>query len=278
VAAYAAAAGLRCIALTLTTVPATMRTLMQAYGASVVAYERPTDRWQVMAQAVAERGWVPMSGFRNPPIGSNPFGIDGYKTIAYELVEQLGRAPDVVVTPVAYGDGLSGLVRGFADLRALGRIPAMPRVVAAEVFGPYAQALRSGEDVTETVPVQPSVAFSIATPVATYQGIDALRRSGGTAVAVPDDETIMSLQLRLAACEGLYLEASSVVPLAAAGALARAGEIAADALIVAIGTSTGLKDVAATAARLPAPAVAEPTLAALDEALERSPQLVVQGQ
>jgi len=277
VAAYAAAAGLRCVALTLTTVPATMRTLMQAYGASVVAYERPTDRWQVMAQAVAERGWVPMSGFRNPPIGSNPFGIEGYKTIAYELVEQFGRAPDVVITPVAYGDGLSGLARGFEDLRTLGVIEAVPRLVAAEVFGPYEQALRAGAEVTETVPVQPSVAFSIATPVATFQGIDALRRSSGTSVAVPDDEQIMSLQLRLGACEGLYLEASSIVPLAAAAALARAGQLDADELVVTIGTSTGLKDVAATAARLPAPAVAEPTLAALDQALRYAPEPALRG-
>jgi threonine synthase len=141
------------------------------------------------------------------------------------------------------------------------------------VFGPYAQALRTGEDVTGTVPVEPSVAFSIATPVGTYQGIDALRRTGGTAVAVPDDEDTMALQLRLAASEGLYLEASSVVALAAAGALARTGDIAPDDLVVTIGTSTGLKDVGATAARLPVPAVSQPTLAALDEALARSPQL-----
>lgn len=277
VAAYAAAAGLRCVALTLTTVPATMRTLMQAYGASVVAYERPTDRWLVMAEAVAERGWVPMSGFRNPPIGSNPFGIEGYKTIAYELVEQLGRAPDVVVTPVAYGDGLAGIARGFADLQTLGRIDRLPRLVAAEVFGPYAQALRTGEDRTGTVSVAPSVAFSIATPVGTYQGIDALRRTAGTAVPVPDDEEIMALQRRLAAREGLYLEASSLVPLAAAAALVRTGELSGDELVVTIGTSTGLKDVGATAARLPEPAVAEPTLAALDRALAREPEAVVRG-
>jgi len=183
----------------------------------------------------------------------------------------------VVITPVAYGDGLSGLARGFEDLRTLGVIEAVPRLVAAEVFGPYEQALRAGAEVTETVPVQPSVAFSIATPVATFQGIDALRRSSGTSVAVPDDEQIMSLQLRLGACEGLYLEASSIVPLAAAAALARAGQLDADELVVTIGTSTGLKDVAATAARLPAPAVAEPTLAALDQALRYAPEPALRG-
>jgi threonine synthase len=209
-----------------------------------------------------------MSGFVNPPIGSNPFGVDGYKTISYEIVEQLGRVPDVVVVPAAYADGLAGIHRGFDDLRTLGVVPDLPRLVAAETFGPYGRALAEGGDTTGLVPARDSVAFSIATPVGTYQGIDALRASKGDAMAVPDDEEIMAMQLSLAGSEGLYLEASGVVPLVAVRRLAEQGRIGPDEVVVTIGTSTGLKDVAATAARLPAPAVARPTLAALDEALE----------
>lgn len=267
IAAYCAAAEIRCVALTLTSVPATMRTLMQVYGAQVVAYAKPTDRWSVMAAAVTERGWIPMSGFSNPPIGSNPFGIEGYKTIAYEIVEQLGRAPDTVVVPTAYADGLSGITRGFDDLRRLGVSAAVPRMVAAEPFGPYGAALRAGGDVAGPVPVEPSVAFSVATPVGTYQGIDALRRTDGRAVSCPDDERTMTMQARLAATEGLYLEASSVLPLLAVHQLAGSGVIGTDETVVVIGTSTGLKDVDATARRMVQPPVAEPTLAALDSAL-----------
>lgn len=250
VAAYAAAAGLRCVALTLTSVPATMRTLMQAYGADVVAFDQPRDRWTVMDAAVTERGWVPMSGFTSPPIGSNPFGVEGYKTIAYELVEQLGKTPDVVVLPVAYGDGLAGVFRGFEDLRALGAIDTVPRLVAAEIFGHYQRALSAGGDATPTMPVRPSVAFSIATPFATYQGMHALRTSDGSAVPVPDDEEIMLMHSTLARAEGLYLEAAGVVPLVAARRLAEQGWLNNDDLVVAIGTSTGLKHVGATSARL----------------------------
>lgn len=271
VAAYAATAGLKCVALTLRSVPETMRTLMQSYGASVVAYERPIDRWTVMASAVRERGWVPMSGFMDPPIGSNPFGIEGYKTIAYELVEQLGRSPDVLILPVAYADGLSGIARGFDDLHAIGTIDAVPRLVAAETFGPYGHALKNGTDTTGHVSARPSVAFSIATSAGTYQGINAIRRSQGTAVTVPHDEEIMAMQLQLAREEGLYLEAASIVPLIAARVLARDGWLNEDELVVTIGTSTGLKDVAATASRISAPESAEPTLAALDEILSGVP-------
>jgi threonine synthase len=269
VAAYAAAAGLRCVALTLRSVPDTMRTLMQAYGADVVAYERPTDRWTVMQAAVAERGWIPMSGFSNPPIGSNPYGVDGYKSLAFEIVEQLGRAPDVVVVPVAYGDGLAGIFRGFTELRNLTVIEDIPRLVVAETFGPYGQALRSGQDVTGSVPVRASAAFSIATPVGTYQALRAVRDSSGTAVAVPSDDDIMDMQLRLATTEGLYLEASSVVSLVVAAELANTRWLQPNSLVVTIGTSTGLKDVGSTTRRLPPVPAAEPTLAALDEALAR---------
>lgn len=267
VAAYAAAAGMRCVALTLRSVPATMRTLMQAYGAAVVAYERPTDRWTVMAQAVAERGWVPMSGFISPPIGSNPFGIDGYKTIAFEIYQQLGGAPDVVVVPACYSDGMAGIGRGFRDLQQLGLLERVPRLVGAEVFGPYTRALADGTDIAGPVPVDKSVAFSIASPVGTYQGLAAIRESGGCAVATPDDDEIMAMQLDLAAGDGVYLEASSVLPLLAVRRLAQDGRLAPDEVVVAIGTSTGLKDIDATAERLPIPAVAEPTLAGLDRAL-----------
>jgi threonine synthase len=268
VAAYCAAAGIRCVALTLTSVPSTMRTLMQVYGAQVVAYREPVHRWTVMAAAVAERGWVPMSGFVNPPIGSNPFGIEGYKSVAYEIVEQLGAAPDVVVVPTAYADGLSGITRGFGDLHRLGVIGTPPRMVAAEPFGPYGASLAGGGDVAGPVPVRPSVAFSIATPVGTYQGLDALRRTGGTAVTADDDDEIMRMQALLAGTEGLYLEASSVLPLLAVQRMRSSGALRGDETVVVIGTSTGLKDVGATAARLPEPPVAEPTLADLDRALD----------
>jgi threonine synthase len=270
-AAYAAAAGVRCVVLTLESVPLTMKVLMQSYGAHVVALREPTDRWVLMREAVREHGWVPLSGFVSPPAGSNPFAVDGYKTMAYEIVETLGRAPDVVVAPVAYGDGITGLHRGFADLLALGRIAAVPRLVAAEVFGPYRRSLDTGSPGSASVvPAGPSVAFSIATPVSSYQGWHAVTESGGTAVAVPDDAGILQAQLALAAREGVYLEASAVLPVAAVPALRAEGAVGPDDVVVCIGTSTGLKDVGATAAVLPPVEVIQPSLSALERTMARA--------
>lgn len=267
-AAYAAAAGLRCVVLTVESVPLTMKVLMQSYGAHVVALRHPPDRWVLMREAIREYGWVPMSGFVNPPAGSNPFALDGYKTMAYEIVESLGRAPDVVVTPVAYGDGIAGLHRGFTDLLVLGRITTMPRLVAAEVFGPYEKSLADGhQGGGVVVPAAASVAFSIATPVSSFQGWQAVTASGGAAISVAADDDIMAAQLTLARHEGIYLEASAALPIAALAALTARGVLSDTDTVVCVGTSTGLKDIGSTAARLPAVDVIEPELAALERSM-----------
>lgn len=266
-AAYAAAAGLRCVALTLVSVPETMKVLMQVFGADVVAVPNSADRWTLMRLLVAERGWVPLSGLADPPVGSNPFGIDGYKTIAYELVEDLGGAPDVVLVPVAYGDGLIGIHRGFVDLLHGGSIEALPRMVAVEPFGPYAASLAVDGDVPVRVDGGSSVAFSIASPLATYQGVRALRESGGTAVVVGDDAEILAAQRRLASQEGLYLEASAAIALPGLARLRAGGELGPDETVVIVGTSSGLKDVGATAASLPDVPVIPPEIGALDSAI-----------
>lgn len=260
-AAYAAAAGMECVVLTIADVPATIKVLMQAYTPHVVALERPADRWVLMRRLVEDHGWAPTSGFLDPPIGSNSFGVDGYKTISYELVDDLGRAPDVVVIPAAYGDGLVGVHRGFEDLVELGVIARLPRIVAVDPMGAYARAAVDGP--AATVPDDDSVAFSIVVDSPTWQGWHAVETSGGHGVGPAGDAEILAAQLRLSRREGLYLEASSAITLLAAERLRAAGDIAADATVVLLGTSSGLKDVGATAAGLTPVPVIEPSLDAL---------------
>lgn len=264
-AAYAAAAGMDCVVLTIADVPATIKTLMQAYTPHVVALERPADRWVLMRQLVEDHDWAPTSGFLDPPIGSNSFGVDGYKTIAFELVEDLGEAPDVVIIPAAYGDGLIGIHRGFQDMVDMGLVPRLPQLVAADPMGAHARAVADGP--TARVTDVDSVAFSIVVDSATWQGWHALAASNGLGWGPVSDADILAAQLRLSRHEGLYLEASSAITLLAAERLSAAGTIATDALVVLLGTSGGLKDVAATAADLPPVPVIEPTMDALARAV-----------
>jgi threonine synthase len=265
-AAYAARAGLPCVAFTVASVPDTMKTLMQAYGAAVVACATSEARWRLMRQGVERLGWYPTSGFAIPPVGSTPWGVEGYKTIAYEIAEDLGwTSPDVVVVPAAYGDGLSGIWKGWTELAALGLVKHTPRMVAAEPFGPLAHALERGLDAPEAVSAPaPSVAFSIGSRYGTWQGLDALRRSGGLGGALTD-EGILEAQRALAREEGLFVEPSAAAAVTAVTQLAARKALDPDATIVVILTSGGLKDPGATRAWLPeVPAAGDDFDAVLD--------------
>jgi threonine synthase len=114
------------------------------------------------------------------------------------------------------------------------------------------------------------VAFSITTPVATFQGHDALTRSEGYAVTAADAD-IMQTQLTLAGVEGLYLEASSVITLTVLPELVKRGDLGPDDTVVLLGTSTGLKDVGATAKLLPSVPEIGPSLVELDAAIGDRP-------
>ena len=250
-AAYAARAGLPCVIFTLASVPDTMKTLMQAYGAAVVACPTPESRWSLMRQGIERLGWYPTGGFTLPPVGSNPYGVDGYKTIAFEIAEDLDWiAPDVVVVPSAYSDGLFGIWKGWTELMTLGLVKALPRMVAAEPFGPLAHALERGLDVPEKVPGGQSVAFSIASSYGTYQGLTALKDSHGVGVRITD-EGIFEAQGVLAREEGIFAEPSSIASLAAVMQLRAQRTLDPEQTIVVVITSTGLKDPGASRAWLP---------------------------
>lgn len=250
-AAYAARAGLPCIVFTVESVPKTMKTLMQSYGAKVVACKTYSDRWTLMHECIKRFGWYPTSSYVSPPVGSNYFGIEGYKSIAYEIIESLSwEIPDVVVIPAAYGDGLTGIWKGFKEFKELGFINRLPKLVAVEPFGPLANALNKGINYVEEVPVFASVAFSIGANISTYQGLQALKESQGTAVTVQDDE-IIKMQQQLGSTEGMYAEMSSVASLVGACKLRKSNWIEPDDKVVCFLTSTGLKDPATTAAHMP---------------------------
>ena len=251
-AAYAARANLPCVIFTLASVPETMKTLMQAYGAAVVTCPTSESRWELMRQGVERFNWYPTSGFVTPPVGSNPWGVEGYKTIAYEIAEDLGwAAPDAVVVPSAYSDGLYGIWKGWKELQVLGLLKHTPRMIAAEPFGPLTQALERDLAAPEMVAAPaPSVAFSIASRYGTWQGLAALRDSGGAGVRLTD-EGVLEAQRALAREEGLFVEPSSAASLTAVMQLAGRKAIDPEQTIVVVLTSAGLKDPGATRAWLP---------------------------
>jgi len=248
-AAYAAKAGLPCVILTTTGAAAPLLVQMQAYGASVLAVANKADRWTLMQHAVRQFGWFPTSPFFGPVVGSNPYGIEGYKTLAYEIAERLNwQAPDCCVVPVCYGDALIGMWRGFEDMRALGWTDKVPRLVAAEIYGSLGAALSGGTDAPPDMPMtHETVAKSTSATRSTFQALAAIRATDGAAVVVGNQE-IMQWQKKLGEAEGLYVEPASAGALAAIAQLRATNQIGASETVVALLTASGLKDTAATAA------------------------------
>jgi threonine synthase len=270
-AAYAARAGLPCVVFTFQGAAGAMTTQMRAYGALVVATVQKADRWTLLQACIDKLAWYPTSPFFGPPIGSNPYGVDGYKTMAFEVCEQLGwRAPDWCALPVAYGDALFGMWTGFREFADLGLVPGRPRMVAAEIYGSLQRGLMAASDVPPEMPATPpTIALSIGTARSTYQALHALRQGGGVARAV-EDADLLHLQGLLARDEGLYAEPSAAAPLAAIWRLRNEGIIGQDDLVVAVMTATGLKDPEPTAREAGEIPVVPADLTALRDALKRA--------
>lgn len=268
-AAYAARAGLACVILTTQAAGGAMLTQMRAYGAMLLKVPTSADRWAVLAEGVARHGWFPTTAYFGPAIGSGPFGIEGYKTLAYEIAESMDwDVPEWCAIPACYGDSLYGIHKGFEDLRQLGWIQRTPRLLAAEVSGSLTEALESETDRLPVCPIEPpSIASSIAAAQGTYQGLAALRATRGVAVRVRNED-ILAWQGRLGRAVGVYAEPSSVATLPAIERLRAQGVIAPGDRVVSLLTAAGLKDNAVAETHLPMAPSIQPTLAAALQSLK----------
>ncbi len=224
----------------------------------------------MVLEGVGGHDWFPIQNMMTPPVGANPYALEGNKTFGFELCEQFDwKPPDWVVSPCSSGDSLTGAWLGFDQFRRLGYVDRVPRMVAAETYGVLTRALETGADHTEAVVPTPSVAISTASANSAYQCLRTIRDSGGTAQSADNDE-IMAAQLALASCEGIWAEASSALSIAAIKKLAQQGTIGADDVVVAWLTSSGLKDPEVMAPYLPEIPLIEPTWADLTRALQES--------
>lgn len=219
-AAYAAAAGIDAVVVSTGEMDATWRGLIDLHGARIVYARDSDDRWRILREQGADEGWTVLTNTSTVPVGSLWVGIEGYTTIAHEIVRDLGEAPEVVVMPVSRGDGLAGVWTGFRQLHDLGVITRMPRMVAAERYPSLSGALADGADLPAAQPEDPdSLAASIRNPQATVMSLRVLRESAGTAVAC-DDGQLRDAARRLGRC-GIGVEMSSAAGLVATDELRR---------------------------------------------------------
>ncbi len=266
-AAYAARAGLEAIVI----VPSggvARGKLAQAvaHGARIVALRGSfDDAMRIVREGAPRLGAHVLNSI-------NPYRIEGQKTAAFEVWEQLGGAfPDWLVCPSGNGGNLAAYWKGFSELlRAEAKGPP-PRLasVQAEGASPIARAILEGGDLQPVAtPETVASAIRIGNPANGRRTVRAVRESGGTAAIVSDRE-IEEAQRFLASREGLFVEPSSAASVAGLWKLAAQGTFDREARIVCVATGHGLKDPEAAAARFEPPSETEPTFDAVFATLDR---------
>lgn len=282
-AGLAASMGQRAVIFAPKTAPAAKVAQLLTYGAAVLLVDGNYDAaFELCLAASKEFGWY----CRNT--GYNPYTVEGKKTAAFEIYEQLGwRAPDYLFVSVGDGNIITGLHRGLQDLLALGWIDRMPRLMAVQARGSSAIYNAWANGAAVITPVQAvTVADSIAAdlPRDGLRALRAIRATGGAALQVSDAEILAAIPT-LARLTGVFAEPAGAAALAglqkalaasdAASQLPKTGwqgTIEPDAVVVLMITGSGLKDIAsAMKASGPAPII-EPTLAALKRFLGTQPQ------
>jgi threonine synthase len=236
-AAYCARAGIACDIYVPATASPSKLTQIAAYGARVIPIEGPRQAATDAAAAAVNEGVVYATHLWNP------LYLAGTASFAFELREQLGDVPDVVVFPLGAGTLLLGALRAFDALRAAGLTDRVPRIfgVQIEACAPLATAAAAGLDAPATVSPGQSAAEGIML-TRPPRGAEILRRTretGGGVVAV-DDPALWDALGRLAHA-GLYVEPTSAVAPAGLDLLRRSGRIAGHERVVVALTGSGLK-------------------------------------
>jgi threonine synthase len=241
-AAYAARAGLRCIVL----VPAdkiAQGKLAQAiaHGAMILEIEGNFDDALKAVIELTERN-------RSIALlnSVNPFRIEGQKTLAFEICDQMNfKSPDVIIVPVGNAGNISSIWKGLDELHRLGVIDKTPRLVGIQAEGasPIASAYK-----LKTATIQPvknpetiATAIRIGAPASWKKALRAIAESGG-AMETASDAEILQAQKELARREGIFVEPAGASSIAGLRKLLDQGSIEKDEEVVCVATGHGLKD------------------------------------
>jgi threonine synthase len=258
-AAYAAAAGMEAIVV-LPRGRIAAGKLLQALvaGARVVAVDGNFDDALRIVRELADRPGEAVALVNSV----NPERIEGQKTAAFEVCDDLGDAPDVLAIPVGNAGNITAYWAGFREYEAAGRSARLPRMTGFQAVGAAPLVLGHAVESPDTI----ATAIRIGNPASWSRAIAARDDSGGLIEAVTDDE-ILAAQRDLARVEGVFCEPSSAASVAGIRRLAAEGRIARDETVVCVLTGNGLKDPDTPAAALPPVIDADASIDAVIRAL-----------
>lgn len=231
-AAYAARAKMKCVVL-LPNGKIAMGKLAQAlmYGAITIAIEGNFDDALRIVRELGETGQVDVVN------SINPVRIEGQKTAAFEICDQLGRAPDYHFLPVGNAGNITAYWKGFTEYHGSGKADRLPKMFGFQAAG--AAPIVDGKPVAD--PQTLATAIRIGNPASWKGASAALKESGGFIDKVTDEEILAAYKL-VARTEGIFAEPASTAPLAGLINCVKAGKIPTGSVITATLTGHGLKD------------------------------------
>jgi threonine synthase len=250
-AAYAAAAGIESHIFMPRDVPQANYLECKAYGANVTLVDGLiSDCGKIVAERGPKEGWFDVSTLKEP------YRIEGKKTMGYEVAEQMDwELPDAIFYPTGGGVGLIGMWKAFEEMEKLGWIGSRrPKMVAVQAEGcaPIIRAFDEGEARSRFFDNAHTIASGLRVPKALgdFLVLDAVRASGGTAIAVSDDE-MLDAGIQLASDEGIYAAPEGAACVSALEKLLASGFLTATDRIVIYNTGSGIKYPEAYSTRFP---------------------------
>jgi threonine synthase len=256
-AAYAAAAGIESFIFMPRDVPQANYLECKAYGAHVTLVDGLiSDCGKIVATRGPEEGWFDISTLKEP------YRIEGKKTMGYEVAEQMGwELPDAIFYPTGGGVGLIGMWKAFQEMELLGWIGSKrPKMIAVQAEGcaPIVRAFEENEPRSRFFENAHTVAAGLRVPKALgdFLVLQGVRESGGTAVAVSDDE-MLDAGVALASDEGIYAAPEGAACVAALQKLLASEFLKPGDRVVLYNTGSGLKYPEAYSTRFPRPAGGE---------------------
>jgi len=231
-AAYAAQSGLDCIIV----IPGgkiALGKLAQAivYGARIVSVDGNFDQALAIVREMSEKHPVTLVN------SLNPYRIEGQKTASFEIVDQLGRAPDIHALPVGNAGNITAYWKGYKEYLDKGKITALPKMYGFQAEGAAPIVRGHVIDMPETV----ATAIRIGNP-ASWQKAEAARDESGGLIDMVSDDEILAAQALMAAESGIFGEPASASPLAGLLKLKQQGHDFSAKVIVCVVTGNGLKD------------------------------------
>jgi threonine synthase len=256
-AAYAAAAGIEAHIFMPRDVPQSNYLECMAYGAHVTLVDGIiSDCGRMVAERAPQEGWFDVSTLKEP------YRIEGKKTMGYEVAEQMGwELPDAIFYPTGGGVGMIGMWKAFDEMEKLGWIGSRrPKMIAVQADGcqPVVRAYLENEprsrfwDGAHTV----AAGLRVPKPLGDFLVLNAVRESGGTAIAV-SDEDMLEAGVRMASDEGIFAAPEGAACVDAAARLLRSHFLKSTDRIVIYNTGSGLKYPEAYATRFPRSAAGE---------------------